>query len=392
MIEFKHNTHGFQSPLANGELLNFKPIFEHLSQAILLVDNDLKILYLNPSAEVLLKFSFKHKINESIQKIFFESESFFENFTEILENNAPYTKRKANWQLYNGDNITIDYTVTPLKEFQISIFEIQALDRLLQISKEETMIANQSATRNLLRGLAHEVKNPLGGIRGAAQLLSEELKELSPNTAQEKSPKKISRDKNTSTDGSDLSEYTDIIIAESDRLRHLVDRMLGPFKPLNKQSINIHDIIERVILLIKAETSGEIVLLRDYDPSIPELLADPDLLVQSLLNITCNALEALRDSKVDQKNALIRFKTRVLRQFTIGHHCHSLVAVISVIDNGPGISKELIDTIFYPMISGKIKGSGLGLAISQQLVNQHNGLIECYSKPPETRFNIYLPL
>jgi two-component system nitrogen regulation sensor histidine kinase GlnL len=210
--------------------------------------------------------------------------------------------------------------------------------------------------------LAHEVKNPLGGIRGAAQLLEQELE----------SP--------------ELREYTGIVIREADRLRKLVDRMLGPNTLPRRRRCNVHEILEQVRALIAAEGRAKIVLARDYDPSIPPLWADPDQLLQAFLNIVQNAVEALDEGGV------ITVRTRVQRQCSIGPRRNKLVACVDVVDNGPGISQELMQRIFLPMITTRSKGTGLGLSIAQNLVNQHQGLIECSSRPGETVFTTLLPV
>tara|TARA_Y100001934_G_C11967953_1_gene592668 strand:- start:14 stop:676 length:663 start_codon:yes stop_codon:yes gene_type:complete len=214
----------------------------------------------------------------------------------------------------------------------------------------------------MIRGLAHEVKNPLGGIRGAAQLLARELPDAG------------------------LSEYTNIIVDETDRLAALVDRLLGPTNQPNRQSSNIHELIERAARLIEAESDIEI--RRDYDPSIPELTIDADMVQQAVLNIARNASQALRAVASPQ----LRVVTRTERQFTIGTVRHRVVVRIDLIDNGPGVPVELQDQLFYPMISGRADGTGLGLSIAQSIVMRHDGVIEFSSRPGETVFTIILPL
>ncbi|HCB40980.1 MAG TPA: PAS domain-containing sensor histidine kinase, partial [Gammaproteobacteria bacterium] len=245
--------------------------------------------------------------------------------------------------------------------------ELRPLDRLMRISREDNLINAHHATRALVRGVAHEVKNPLGGIRGAAQLLARELPDDS------------------------LREYTDIIIAEVDRLRNLVDQMLGPRKLPKWAQINIHEILERVRSVLTAETGDPVVIERDYDPSLPEMCGDKDQLIQAILNIVRNAKQALMDDE-EQKNPTVILRTRALRQFTIGHTRHRLILLVEIEDNGPGISQEMQETMFYPMISGRASGTGLGLSISQSIINQHHGLVECESSPGKTTFRLLLPL
>jgi len=356
--------------------LDYKIILDNLTTAIILADGNLRLVYMNSACEALLQISLNNTIGNSIQYFYHEVEdnennTSLEKATATLKDDSLYTKRKARWRLANNEVITVDYTVTPLLESSQILFEIQPLDRLLQISKEEALIASQSTTRNLLRGLAHEVKNPLGGIRGSAQLLEKELEEIS--------------------DDPGLKDYTNVIIAETDRLRNLVDRMLGPRHPIDFINVNIHEILERVISLIYAETKGSISLERSYDPSIPDIKGDFELLIQALLNVVSNATQAL-NSQPENSSKTITVTTRIQRQFTIGRKHYPLVACIIITDNGPGIPSDIIEDIFYPMISGRAEGTGLGLSISQQLINQHRGLIECVSQPGDTRFSIYIPL
>ncbi len=355
---------------------SYKIILDNLSTAIILADEELRLVYLNPACEALLQISLNNTIGHSIQYFYHEVHNSdgiapLDKVSQTLKDDSLYTKRKARWRLANNEIITVDYTVTPLIETNQILFEIQPLDRLLQISREENLIAAQSTTRNLLRGLAHEVKNPLGGIRGSAQLLEKELEEIS--------------------DDPGLKEYTNVIISETDRLRNLVDRMLGPRHPIEFVNVNIHEILERVITLIYAETKGSISLERSYDPSIPAIKGDFELLIQAILNIASNATQAL-NSQQDNESKAITISTRIQRQFTIGRKHYPLVVSIIIIDNGPGISEDIIEDIFYPMISGRAEGTGLGLSISQQLINQHKGLIECESEPGDTRFSIFIPI
>jgi two-component system nitrogen regulation sensor histidine kinase GlnL len=239
---------------------------------------------------------------------------------------------------------------------------MQQVDRQLRISREEQLIQQHQVSRDVVRRLAHEIKNPLGGLRGAAQLLEAEL----PDTA--------------------LREYTQIIIEEADRLQGLVNRMLGPNKLPAYRSVNIHQALERVRHLVSAESGAQVDIRRDYDPSIPDITADADQLIQALLNIARNAARAVAGG------GTITLRTRVQRQFTIGSHRHRLVAVVQIIDDGPGIPPELLERVFYPMVSGTDGGMGLGLSIAQSVINQHGGLVECRSRPGETVFTVLLPV
>jgi two-component system nitrogen regulation sensor histidine kinase GlnL len=241
---------------------------------------------------------------------------------------------------------------------------LQAVDRLLRISREESLHHAQEITRTMIRGLAHEIKNPLGGVRGAAQLLAREL----PNEQ--------------------LTEYTDIIIREADRLRDLVDRLLGPNRELDSRELNIHEVLEHCHRLISAETSNQITLIRDYDPSIPELQGDRSQLIQAVLNILRNALQVA----VDIGACVITLRSRALRQFTISSTRHRLVCRIDIEDNGPGVPSDMLQSIFMPMVTGRPEGTGLGLTIAQSIIARHGGMLECVSKPGCTCFTLYLPM
>ncbi|MEC8427104.1 MAG: nitrogen regulation protein NR(II) [Pseudomonadota bacterium] len=347
--------------------LNYKTVFDNLNTAIVVVDPSLRLLHINPSAEMLLAISNTQALGTPLTGYFQETEAARQALLKAVANGDPFTKRRTQWQIHNGKKHSVDYTVTPLPDEQGMIMEIAPLDRLLRISREEALISSQETARSLVRSMAHEIKNPLGGIRGAAQLLSREL------------------------NNPDLDEFTSIIIEEADRLRNLVDRMLGPRQLPKPELLNIHEVLEHVSTLIKASNLDGIKLVRDYDPSIPEIEADRDQLIQSLLNIIRNAVQALKEAQMSSSGE-IRLRTRIQRQFTIGNIHHPLVACISIIDNGPGIPEDIIDEIFYPMITGRAEGTGLGLAIAQNLVQQHNGLIECESHSGQTTFSIYLPL
>lgn len=246
------------------------------------------------------------------------------------------------------------------------MLELQELDRSYNITRKELLISNHETTLGLVRGLGHEIKNPLGGIRGAAQLLASELQDQ------------------------DLKDYTNVIIEETDRLVGLIDRLTGQYKKPALQIINVHEILERVYSLVVAETRGSITLIKDYDPSIPEITGDLSQLIQAVLNIVRNAMQALTESNIEDPEIII--KTRTLNQVTIGPVMHKLVARIEIIDNGPGIRSEIAENIFYPLISGRAEGTGLGLSLSQNILKNHNGLIEFDSQNGKTRFMLSLPI
>jgi two-component system nitrogen regulation sensor histidine kinase GlnL len=244
------------------------------------------------------------------------------------------------------------------------VVELLAVDRLLKISREESFLHAQETNRAVIRGLAHEIKNPLGGVRGAAQLLAREL----PNE--------------------ELAEYTRIIIREADRLRDLVDRLLGPNRQLDLRPLNIHEILEHVRNLIAAESDNRVTIARDYDPSLPEIPCDRAQLIQAVLNIMRNALQAAKDPGECE----IILRSRSQRQFTVGAQVHRLMCRVDIIDNGPGIPAALQSSVFAPMVTGRAGGTGLGLSIAQSIIHLHGGVLECESRPGETRFTFYLPM
>lgn len=348
-----------------------KRLLDNLSGAVLLIDAALIVRYLNPAAEALLAMSRARVVGAPLADCFVEIGDTDTSaiLRDTLASSHPFTKREAHLRI-GLQEIIVDYTVATLTtpgQPTALLIEMHQIDRLLRISKEDAQIANYQATRSLIRGMAHEIKNPLGGIRGAAQLLAKKLK-----TAE-------------------LAEYTNIIVEETDRLRNLADRLLGSRKLPEMQPVNIHECLERVRSLLLVEAEGHVHIQRDYDPSLPELKADPDQLIQALLNIAGNALQALMENP-EQENPRITLRTRHMGQFTIGAQRHRRVMRVEIIDNGPGIAEALLETIFYPMVSGRANGSGLGLSIAQDIVHQYHGLIECDSKPGRTVFSILLPM
>lgn len=347
-------------------------LLENLSTAVLLLDAELCLSHINAAAENLLGLSGNRHIGEPLSSLLISADAMILTLKDTLDSGRPHTRREAPLTKTNAGKIihlTVDYTITPIDDIPDSalIVEIQPIDRLLRISRDETLFSSQESTHALLKGLGHEIKNPLGGLRGAAQLLEQELGDPS------------------------LKEYTQIIIDEADRLRKLVDRMLGPSKPHDTALTNIHEVLERVRYLTYADCGDSIIISRDYDPSIPEINIDKERLIQAVLNITCNAVNALNQNP-EPKTSLITISSRIIRQFTIGGHNHRLVCRIDIRDNGPGIADDIRDKVFIPMVSGHASNSGLGLSIAQSIVNQHNGLIAFTSEVGDTCFSIYLPM
>jgi two-component system nitrogen regulation sensor histidine kinase GlnL len=352
-----------KDPLEQNAL--FKRILDNANTAMLVFDRQMRLTYLNPAGEMLFALSLHRIEGSDLRTLFASSDKFIGNVEVALASNHPFTERELGFSLPNQRQITADCTVTPLSGEDAAaalLVELTQVDRQLRIAREEHLLAQHSATRDVIRGLAHEIKNPLGGLRGAAQLLQAELED------------------------EQLKEYTGIIIQEADRLQNLMNRMLGPNSLPQKCNTNIHELLERVHHLVKSEIPEGIEIVRDYDPSLPDIYADPDQLIQAVLNLTRNAAQALKD------HGTITLRTRIQRQMTLGHRRYKLAACIEVIDDGPGIDAEMQDKIFYPMVTSRADGTGLGLPIAQALINQHGGLIECNSRPGETIFTILLPL
>lgn len=342
-----------------------KQIIENMTTSVLILDQSLTVLYINPACEMLFEISRRKATGKPWQYLVTGNHGLTERMKSSVQQGHPFTKREAQLELAGDRTLTVDCSFTPLYEPAIDpslLVEIQHMERQVQISREENLISQNHTARALARGLAHEVKNPLGGLRGAAQLLEGEL------------------------ESDELKEYTQIIINEADRLQQLVDRMLGPTSLPRKEDTNIHEVLERVYQLIKAEAPETIRIERDYDPSIPDIYADQGQLIQALLNLVRNAIQAMGD-----EGRLI-LKTRSKRQFTIGQNRYKLVVLVDIIDSGPGIPEEIMDKIFLPMITGRAEGTGLGLSIAQSLINRHGGLIECKSKPGSTIFRILIPM
>ena len=340
-------------------------ILDHLADAVLLFDPSFRLVYINVAGEMLFAVSARQVLGARAREIFLPNEKTIErDLARALRDAESLTKRNVALGLPSRV-ATVNLTITPMLEQDkplAVLVEIEQVDRHLRISMEEQLLAQQNAARMLLRGLAHEIKNPLGGLRGAAQLLDRELAD------------------------EELREYTRIIMEESDRLQSLVDRMLAPNKPPRKSRLNIHRVLERVRQLVQVEAPDDVVIERDYDPSIPMVDGDSDQLIQAILNIVRNAAQA-----VGQRGRIV-IRTRIHRQVTIGHRRNRLAVKIDVVDDGPGIKPEIQGQIFYPMVTGRADGTGLGLSIAQSLIHQHGGLVECSSTPGNTVFSIFLPL
>lgn len=336
-------------------------LLEALSTAVVLLNDSLQLKYLNPAAESLFAVSRKQVLGLYWPQVMHADPALIERLgdTDSGRPLEPFTERELELQTVYGQRMTVDCTATPYGKGDL-LLEIVRVDRHLRIAQEEHLFAQQQAARALMRGMAHEIKNPLGGLRGAAQLLEAELEKPG------------------------LKEYTQVIIGEADRLRNLIDRMLGPNNIPDNRRINIHEVLEHVRSLVDAENYPGLVVRREFDPSIPDLTADSDLLIQAVLNLVRNAAQA--------GAATIVLRSRIQRQFTIGSRRYRLVIRIDICDDGHGVPVELQSRIFYPMVTGRAEGTGLGLPIAQSLINQHGGIVEFASEPGSTIFTIFLPL
>ncbi|WNO60399.1 nitrogen regulation protein NR(II) [Rheinheimera sp. MMS21-TC3] len=337
-------------------------ISKQLTTAVLLLDSQLTVCYFNTASSALLGLGEKRLLNQPFCQLFqyndINIQRLYKAVTEQQNLNIPDVKAISLDSRYLLLDIIVTYCDSPAQHL---LLEIRQIDQQRKISLESLQQHQHLAARDLIRNLAHEVKNPLGGLRGAAQLL-----ELSLDAEQ--------------------TEYTQLIIAQVDRLTNLVDRLLGPYRPPKLVQNNLHQMIEQVRQLALMDNPHQIQFTLDYDPSIPDFPFDTDLLQQALLNIIRNAQQILVN------NGRIILQTRVLFQHTLQGKRYKLVAVIKVIDNGPGIAEEIKDTLFYPMVSTQPQGNGLGLSIAQTLLHQHGGWIDCDSWPGHTEFSLYLPI
>lgn len=339
--------------------LRLAHLVESLNTAVILLDGELTLIYLNPAAEDLFEVSCRQVRGHYWLEFMQAAPALDGRLLACAKEREPFTERELEMRTSHGQRMTVDCTVTPTGENEL-LLEIVQVDRHLRIALEEHLLVQQNAARDLMRGMAHEIKNPLGGIRGAAQLLESELREP------------------------EQTEYTRVIIGEADRLRKLVDRMLGPNGRPDRREVNIHHVLEHVRSLVDAENYPGLVVERAYDPSIPDLNGDSELLIQAVLNLVRNAAQAGAGN--------ITLRTRIRRQLTIGQTRYKLAVRIDIIDDGPGVPGDLQNKIFYPMVTGHADGTGLGLSIAQSLINQHGGIIEFTSEPGHTVFTIILPL
>lgn len=340
-----------------------------LATAVLLLDPAGTIAHANAAAEALLATSRRQLTGTEASTLFDDGEALKTSLREAADQQFADKSQVLALSRLDSPAIPVSVTVVVLHGQSWPILlELRESDRRMRLERAAEQLERAEANRELLRNLAHEVKNPLGGLRGAAQLLQAELSEP------------------------DLIEYTEVIMAEADRLHALVDRLLAPHRvPRVEERVNIHEVCERVAWLVSAEAGAGLEIVRDYDISVPELLADRQQLIQTLLNIVRNAAQVLQAAPMADA-ATITLRTRVARQVTLARGRHPLVLVLDVMDNGPGVPASIRDRIFHPLVSGREGGTGLGLSLAQTFMQQHGGTIECLSQPGHTVFRLMLPL
>jgi len=343
---------------------NSRTILDSLSSGVILLDEHLLIVGLNPAAENILCISQRRAQGESLLQLVDDEPEMRDILARVVATGDHYANEMhlAPTEVHNDERI-VDCRVSPVDADDACLLvEITDVTRRSQISRENALLIQHGAGRQMIRQLAHEIKNPLGGIRGAAQLLERQL------------------------DDAELREYTDVVISETDRLAALVDTLLGPGGPPNKQPVNVHELLEYVIKLIEAEDQRSLTIRRDYDPGLPSIDLDRDQIVQAFLNLVRNAVAAL------DGQGTLTLRSRAVSNFTIGDTRHRVIATIEIEDDGPGIPADMQDSIFYPLVTTRPDGTGLGLPAAQELLSRHGGLIEFESRPGRTVFSIRIPL
>jgi two-component system nitrogen regulation sensor histidine kinase GlnL len=340
-------------------------IIDHLATSVLLFDENLHLVSINSAGESLLSMSSKRIIGMTPEKIWPNTMFFSDMIRKSFQFVRTRIERGVEMSLINRDSVKVDCIFTPIvinDETKEIIVELVGVDTFVREMQEFNHQTVQKIAKESVQGMAHEIKNPLGGIRGAAQLMEKEL------------------------DDESLLEYTKIIINESDRLRNFLDRMMAANTHPVRSDTNIHEIIEYVISIIRVESSRNLHIEKDYDPSIPTINADREQLIQAVLNLLRNAVQATTN---DER---ILLKTRIQRQITIQNKLNKLAIQLDIIDNGPGIPTEIESGAFYPMVTGHAEGTGLGLSIAQQLIQSHGGIINYDRKENNTYFSILFPI
>jgi two-component system nitrogen regulation sensor histidine kinase GlnL len=335
---------------------------ELLTTAVLMLDESLHVTYANPAAETLLAHGRKHLLGVGLDMVLRGNDGFLQRLARSLETDTGFNENDLEVDVV-GEPVHLHCVVSPIEAGESRlVLEFRELEQQLKIAREAKILEQQEANRELIRNLAHEIKNPLGGIRGAAQLLERELGDP------------------------ELREFTQVIVNETDRLQSLMNRLLTPSRLPRVEAINIHEVTERVRMLLLAEFPAGLSIRRDYDTSLPETAGDKEQLIQAILNVARNAAQATSGA------GEILLETRVARQVTIARNRFRHAIAVAIEDNGPGVPKDLGERIFYPLVSGREGGTGLGLSLAQSFVSQHHGLIEYESEPGRTRFVILLPV
>jgi two-component system nitrogen regulation sensor histidine kinase GlnL len=333
-----------------------------LATAVLLLDEQLCVTYANPAAETLFAQGRSHLVGRALGEALPGNEDFLDRLHQSLDADAGFNDNDLLLAV-EGYPVHLHCVITPVESGEARlILEFRELEQQIRIARENRLLEQHAANRELIRNLAHEIKNPLGGIRGAAQLLERELPDA------------------------ELAEFTQVIVKEADRLQSLMNRLLTPHRQPRVEMLNVHEVTERVRTLLLAEFPEGLVVQRDYDTSLPEIRGDKEQLIQAILNVARNAAQATGG------HGEIRLVTRIARQVTIARNRYRHAIAVTVQDNGPGVPRELSDRIFYPLVSGRDGGTGLGLSLAQSFVSQHHGLIEFESVPGRTRFTILLPV
>lgn len=345
-------------------------ILDGLSTSVLIADHTRAVLYLNVAAETLLGVSRNQACGRALSELLADASVLNGVIDRALETWRPFSRRElALRPIHRDSELVVDCIVAPYEDAGAPnsvLVEITDATQHQRITRETALLTQIGGSRLMIRQLAHEIKNPLGGLRGAAQLLARQLADAS------------------------MREYTSIIIGETDRLVALVDSLLGPGHAPRMELLNVHELLQHVGGLLAADAPPGVTIERDYDPSLPPMRMDRNLIIQAMLNLGRNAMQALAH-KTDSPGRLI-LRTRALTNVNIGARRHRVVASVQFEDNGPGVPEHLRDTLFYPLVTGRADGTGLGLAIAQDLVSRHDGLIEFQSRPAQTIFTILLPL
>lgn len=342
---------------------------ELLATAVVALDRGLVVRYANPAAQDLLDAGEKSLVGQPFPPLFADGAALEAALGEALAVHWSYRAQVVSYARPGREPLPLACVVTPVELAPTPLLvELRPIQEQLRVEREERQIDQQEATRELIRNLAHEIKNPLGGLRGSAQLLEREL------------------------DRPELREYTRVIIKEADRLQALLDRLLTPRRTARLVPVNIHEVLERVRSLVLAEFPQGISCLRNYDPSVPPLQGDAEQLIQAVLNVVRNAAQALLSEANGAKGGVIVLRTRAARQVTLARRRHRLALELQVVDDGPGVPEDIRDRIFHPLVSGREGGSGLGLALVQTFVHNHGGVVEFESRPGRTVFTILLPL